>query len=254
MPAGTETRSASARSCQRGRPTRGLYRGTQESARGHKRKIIKPLRTLRNYKNIKDYDRQKHDLASEKGGTAEMYTMLREAVNYCIRDRQSELLYMRSSARHPPTPARRPRPSDRQHSSSISTSSSAAAAQQQLSSISTISATTSQSLASIEISSAEVAFKQVTARGDIQIVGLPFVYALLQNKEESSYRKVFEVVTQLARENGIRARRPATVMSDVELAMRRMKTTELQERYVSKEDSSIRAAAHHLMALAFVPP
>ncbi|CAB0040423.1 unnamed protein product [Trichogramma brassicae] len=93
--------------------------------------------------------------------------------NYCIRDRQSELLYTRSSARHPPTPARRPRPSDRQHSSSISTSSPAAAAQQQhqhhqQSSISTAAAqqrrhsssraTTAQSLASIEISSAEVAF------------------------------------------------------------------------------------------------
>ncbi|CAB0032085.1 unnamed protein product, partial [Trichogramma brassicae] len=41
------------------------------------------------------------------------------------------IVYTRSSARQPPTPARRPRPSDRQHSSSISmTSSSAAAAQQ----------------------------------------------------------------------------------------------------------------------------
>ncbi|KAL7288284.1 hypothetical protein TKK_0017622 [Trichogramma kaykai] len=72
-----------------------------------------------------------------------------------------------------------------------------------------------------------------------------------KNKEESSYRKVFEVITQLARENGIRARRPATVMSDFELAII---NAGLQVLYVSKEDSSIRDATHHLMGLAFVPP
>ncbi|CAB0040204.1 unnamed protein product [Trichogramma brassicae] len=68
----------------------------------------------------------------------------------------------------PPTPARRPRPSDRQHSNIISTSSSAASApvaqQHQHHQHSSSRAITAQPLASIEISSAEVAYETCDQR------------------------------------------------------------------------------------------
>ncbi|CAB0034642.1 unnamed protein product [Trichogramma brassicae] len=106
--------------------------------------IIKPLRTLRNYKNIKDYDRQKHDLASEKGGTAEIYTMLREAG--IAREEISELAPGRQ-----PSSSRDHQHDTRHHQPGVAvTDGQATAAQQQHNS--SLAATT---CTSIKISSAD---------------------------------------------------------------------------------------------------
>ncbi|CAB0040778.1 unnamed protein product [Trichogramma brassicae] len=59
-------------------------------------------------------------------------------VNYCIRDRQSELLYTRSSARQPSTPAAAAQ--QHQHHQQLSSISTAAAQQPQLSSVGTAAA------------------------------------------------------------------------------------------------------------------
>lgn len=114
------------------------------------------------------------------------------------------------------------------------------------------------------------AVTQPTTRGQPQTIGLPFIYALLENKQEKSYAKVFEVVLQQARDNNIAIRMPLTVMSDFEMAIinsaqkafgadrvrccffhlsqnvyRHIQSVGLQQLYACAEDSSIRDAAHN---------
>lgn len=109
--------------------------------------------------------------------------------------------------------------------------------------------------------------------------GLPFVYALLENKEEASYKKVFDVTLQLACEYYINTTLPDTVMSDFELAIinaartvfgiqklrcclfrlgqsiyRHVQREGLQRQYCCREDPSIGNATHSLIILAFAPP
>ena len=50
-------------------------------------------------------------------------------------------------------------------------------------------------------------------------VSLPFLYALLENKKEETYTKVFQVTTEFATEAGIQIRNPTTVISDFEMAI-----------------------------------
>lgn len=56
-------------------------------------------------------------------------------------------------------------------------------------------------------------------RDEGQMIGVPLVYALLQNKEEISYRKVFDVVIQFARNHFNIINLPMYIMCDFELAI-----------------------------------
>lgn len=106
-----------------------------------------------------------------------------------------------------------------------------------------------------------------------QTIGLPFVHALLQNKQQSSYDKVFQVVLEEGRKLGFR-NSPRT-MTDFEMGIinavktysdsvkccffhlsqnifRHVVDEGLKTLY-SGEDRSIKIAIHSLCALAFVP-
>lgn len=48
---------------------------------------------------------------------------------------------------------------------------------------------------------------------------LPFVYALLENKEQVSYKKIVDVVSTKAREFNIEINQPSVIMSDFELGI-----------------------------------
>jgi len=50
-------------------------------------------------------------------------------------------------------------------------------------------------------------------------VAFPFVYALLPNKTQASYERVFEVVKQKSAEYHIHLPEPETIASDFELAI-----------------------------------
>lgn len=105
----------------------------------------------------------------------------------------------------------------------------------------------------------------------------PFVYALLENKAESTYRKVVETVIAEARKLQIPIIHPTTIITDFELAIinvfqklfgdivracwfhlrqsvnRHIQGAGLQQTYRDPDDPSIRQAAHMMCALAFVP-
>ena len=114
------------------------------------------------------------------------------------------------------------------------------------------------------------------SQGD-NVVALPFVYALMENKEQVAYKKVMEILMLKAEHAGIQVRRPPRVMSDFELAIinaiteilgnviilclfhlcqsiyRRIQAEGLQTRYQDEDDDSIRQASKMMCALAFVP-
>lgn len=114
---------------------------------------------------------------------------------------------------------------------------------------------------------------------DDKVFALPFVYALLEDKQESSYIKIFEIVIAKARDFGICINMPAWVMTDFELGLinavkktigddrirlcffhlcqsvyRHIQSEGLQALYNDPDDRSIKTACHMLCALAFVPP
>lgn len=62
------------------------------------------------------------------------------------------------------------------------------------------------------------AVQQVSDR-ETHSIGLPFVYALLQNKQEVSYKKIYEVIIAKATEHNINVRHPVSIMTDFELAI-----------------------------------
>ena len=120
---------------------------------------------------------------------------------------------------------------------------------------------------------------QSSPRRPPQEVGIPFIYALLENKQEASYKKVFDIVIERARHRNINVRLPRRVMSDFELAIinaarntfgadkvglclfhlgqsvfRHIQMEGLQQQYSSEDDPTIRDAAHKMVSLAFVPP
>ncbi|XP_053946208.1 uncharacterized protein LOC128855375 [Anastrepha ludens] len=122
------------------------------------------------------------------------------------------------------------------------------------------------------------AVTQPDSRGKPQTIGLPFVYALLENKEQKVYEKVFSVVLQEAERLGIDISLPIKVMTDFELAIinavkivigedkarccffhlcqnmyRHIQSEGLQKMYCDPEDRSVKVATHMICALAFVP-
>ena len=64
-------------------------------------------------------------------------------------------------------------------------------------------------------------------QGREQTLALPFVYSLLENKEEVAYSKVFEAIMSSAQTLGIAATLPQFIMSDFELAIINAATTKI---------------------------
>lgn len=114
-------------------------------------------------------------------------------------------------------------------------------------------------------------------KGVQETFALPLVYALLENKEQEAYLKVFAVTKTLFEKFEIRFILPQTIMSDFELsiinaakavfgdivncclfhlcqsAFRRVQSEGLQTRYNDENDRSIKEAMQMMCALAFVP-
>lgn len=122
------------------------------------------------------------------------------------------------------------------------------------------------------------AVSQPAARGQVQTIGLPFVYALMETKQEGAYRIVFQIIIQRAREINLEIAMPAIIMSDFELAIinaarhligvesvrccffhlgqsiyRQVQSRGLQIAYSNPDDRTIRDYVHMIIALAFVP-
>lgn len=116
-------------------------------------------------------------------------------------------------------------------------------------------------------------------QGKEQTFALPFVFSLLESKEESSYSKVFEICLEKCNAFGINISLPSYVMSDFEKAIinavktnigedkvrlcffhlrqtvfRRIQSEGLQEQYNHETDTTIRDASKKMCALACVPP
>lgn len=116
-------------------------------------------------------------------------------------------------------------------------------------------------------------------KGTERKIAVPLVHALLENKCERSYAKVFEVLLEYAQEHGIVVIHPQKIMSDFELGIinaleahfpndsvslclfhlcqsvfRKIQSEGLQQQYRDQQDSSIRDTARSMCALAFVPP
>lgn len=119
-----------------------------------------------------------------------------------------------------------------------------------------------------------------TAGRQPQIIGLPFLYALLEDKTEASYTKVFEVLLDRARqlEIQINVHHNLAIMSDFEMAIlnsaknivhedsvrccffhlgqsvyRQVQNKGLQAQYTNVADARLKIATHMMLALAFVP-
>jgi len=112
--------------------------------------------------------------------------------------------------------------------------------------------------------------------GVAQTLALPFVYALLENKMQPAYEKVFEVVVDLGAGMGTQLV-PHCVMSDFELGIinaakgvfgdvvagclfhmsnavyRQIQSGGLQNKYNDRNDRTIQEATQMMCALAFVP-
>ena len=109
-----------------------------------------------------------------------------------------------------------------------------------------------------------------------QFIALPFVYSLLESKEEVAYAKVLEVTFAAAERFGIRVVRPPKIMTDFELStinasknysnnvktcffhlcqnvFRRVQMEGLQGKYNDEDDDSIQMALRMMCALAFIP-
>lgn len=114
--------------------------------------------------------------------------------------------------------------------------------------------------------------------GDIEVVPLPFVYALLSSKEETQYTSVLQAVKTSANESRIENFAPPKIMTDFEKSIlnacaavfpqstikccffhlkqtlyRKVQESGLQTRYNDPQDESIRIQTHMIAALAFVP-
>lgn len=126
------------------------------------------------------------------------------------------------------------------------------------------------------------AVTQVGINRKPQTIGLPFVHALLENKRQSAYTKVFNIILQEGKKlRLLNSQIPKYIMSDFELAIinaaqeifsdeldeenvkcclfhlcqnvfRRIQAEGLQELYNSA-DRRFKKASHALCALAFVP-
>lgn len=115
-------------------------------------------------------------------------------------------------------------------------------------------------------------------KGEERKFAIPLVHALLENKTEEAYTKVFEVILSQAQKYGLRVQLPQAVMSDFELAIinaikthlnpnsvhlcffhlcqnvfKKIISEGLKVKYMDENDSSIRDAARSMCALAFVP-
>ena len=116
-------------------------------------------------------------------------------------------------------------------------------------------------------------------RGEKRKIAIPLVHALLESKQECTYRKVIQVTLNYARNSGIRLKYPEKVMSGFELRIinafkahfsddvvslcpfylchrvyRKIQEFGLQTQYQEEDDESIREAARSMCALAFVTP
>ncbi|XP_043469652.1 uncharacterized protein LOC122503242 [Leptopilina heterotoma] len=115
-------------------------------------------------------------------------------------------------------------------------------------------------------------------KGIQETVALPFVYALLESKEQAAYSKVFQVTQELIQKFNIHFILPQIIMSDFEIAIvnaaedifgkivrccffhlcqsifRRVQNEGLQQKYNDENDRSIKQAMQMMCALAFVPP
>ncbi|XP_051157755.1 uncharacterized protein LOC127279449 [Leptopilina boulardi] len=115
-------------------------------------------------------------------------------------------------------------------------------------------------------------------KGIQETFALPFVYALLESKEQTAYSKVFQITQELIQKNKIHFILPQIIMSDFELAIvnaaednfgkivrcclfhlcqnifRRVQNEGLQQQYNDENDRSIKHATQMMCALTFVPP
>lgn len=121
------------------------------------------------------------------------------------------------------------------------------------------------------------AVTQRRASGQEQTIGLPFVYALLETKQQGAYEKVFQIIVQQAQELSLEIVMPSVVMSDFELAIinaaskfvgaekvrccffhlsqnvyRQIQQHGLQTQYNDATDRTLRNFSHMMVALAFV--
>lgn len=122
------------------------------------------------------------------------------------------------------------------------------------------------------------AVSQVSTKGT-QTIGVPFVYALLENKRQAVYKKFLKPSLNVSQELNINIKLPSIVMSDFELVIINAAQEEfgsekvlcclfhlgqsvyshvqdegLQRRYADQDDPSIHDAARLLVALSFLPP
>ena len=63
------------------------------------------------------------------------------------------------------------------------------------------------------------ALTQPDNKGGTQTIGLPFVYALSESKEQIAYRKIFDAVLEHARRHELNLTLPSTIMSDFEIGI-----------------------------------
>ena len=119
-------------------------------------------------------------------------------------------------------------------------------------------------------------FYQVT--DDIpQVVALPMLFVLMEDKKEESYTKIFSVIKMKCQQLGVNFSAPFRIMTDFELAVinatkevfgdviqgcffhlrqcifRRIQLEGLQQAHNDPEDNSVKVAAQMVCALAFVP-
>lgn len=96
-----------------------------------------------------------------------------------------------------------------------------------------------------------------------QIVVLPLVHCLLENKNQDSYTKVFDVINTECERLGIQTSLPQFVMTDFEIGIinvvqcqtvfRHIQAEGLQEASNNPNDGTIKTAAQIMCALAFTP-
>lgn len=123
-------------------------------------------------------------------------------------------------------------------------------------------------------------FSQIlTIHGKYLDETLPFVYALLPNKTEATYRRVLDGLIEVCRDYRLRQPRPRLCVMDFEKGLnnavrsrfpetelklclfhlrqasfRKLQALGLQPAYSNEEDTTIRDAYRQVVGVAFVPP